>query len=50
MAVGERDKISGQMTTGHEWNGINEPTAAFPTAARLATHHMRTARLTAVDA
>lgn len=24
MAVGERDPITGHMTTGHEWNGIKE--------------------------
>ncbi|MBS3848297.1 MULTISPECIES: cytochrome-c oxidase, cbb3-type subunit III [Devosia] len=30
MAVGERDKISGQMTTGHEWNGIKELNTPVP--------------------
>lgn len=30
MAVGERDKVSGQMTTGHEWNGIKELNTPVP--------------------
>ena len=30
MALGERDKPSGQMTTGHEWNGIEELNTPVP--------------------
>ena len=30
MAVGERDRISGHMTTGHEWNGIKELNSPVP--------------------
>lgn len=30
MALGERDKITGQMTTGHEWNGIKELNTPVP--------------------
>lgn len=30
MALGERDKFSGQMTTGHEWNGIKELNTPVP--------------------
>ena len=30
MALGERDKPSGQMTTGHEWNGIKELNTPVP--------------------
>lgn len=30
MAVGERDPISGHMTTGHEWNGIKELNTPVP--------------------
>lgn len=30
MALGERDKVSGQMTTGHEWNGIKELNTPVP--------------------
>jgi cytochrome c oxidase cbb3-type subunit 3 len=30
MAVGERDRISGHMTTGHEWNGILELNSPVP--------------------
>lgn len=30
--LGERDKISGQMTTGHEWNGIKELNTPVPRA------------------
>ncbi|HLV82285.1 MAG TPA: cytochrome-c oxidase, cbb3-type subunit III [Devosia sp.] len=32
MALGERDKFSGQMTTGHEWNGIKELNTPVPRA------------------
>lgn len=30
MAISERDKVSGQMTTGHEWNGIKELNTPVP--------------------
>lgn len=30
MALGERDKVTGQMTTGHEWNGIKELNTPVP--------------------
>src|SRR5690606_10481528 len=30
MALKERDKFSGQMTTGHEWNGIKELNTPVP--------------------
>lgn len=30
MAVGERDSLSGHMTTGHEWNGIKELNTPVP--------------------
>jgi cytochrome c oxidase cbb3-type subunit 3 len=30
MAVGERDGLSGHMTTGHEWNGIKELNTPVP--------------------
>lgn len=30
MALGERDKFTGQMTTGHEWNGIKELNSPVP--------------------
>lgn len=30
MSVGERDKVTGQMTTGHEWNGIKELNTPVP--------------------
>ena len=30
MARLERDKVSGQMTTGHEWNGIKELNTPVP--------------------
>ena len=30
MAVEERDPVSGQVTTGHEWNGIKELDTAVP--------------------
>ncbi|HTM76034.1 MAG TPA: cytochrome-c oxidase, cbb3-type subunit III [Devosia sp.] len=30
MALGERDKFSGHMTTGHEWNGIKELNTPVP--------------------
>jgi cytochrome c oxidase cbb3-type subunit 3 len=30
MAVGERDRLSGHMTTGHEWNGILELNTRVP--------------------
>jgi cytochrome c oxidase cbb3-type subunit III len=30
MALGERDKVSGQVTTGHEWNGIKELNTPVP--------------------
>lgn len=30
MSVGERDKHSGHMTTGHEWNGIKELNTHVP--------------------
>ena len=30
MAVEERDPVSGQKTTGHEWNGIKELDTAVP--------------------
>ena len=30
MALGERDKFSGQMTTGQEWNGIKELNTPVP--------------------
>lgn len=30
MALGERDKFSGHMTTGHEWNGIKELNSPVP--------------------
>lgn len=32
MALGERDKFSGHMTTGHEWNGIKELNTPVPRA------------------
>ena len=32
MAVEERDPVSGQKTTGHEWNGIKELDTAVPPA------------------
>ena len=35
MAVGERDPISGHMTTGHEWNGIKELNTPVPRAIWL---------------
>lgn len=35
MAVGERDPISGHMTTGHEWNGIKELNTPVPLAIWL---------------
>src|SRR5690606_19281621 len=28
--LGERDEISGQVTTGHEWNGIKELNTPVP--------------------
>lgn len=30
MALGERDKFTGHMTTGHEWNGIRELNTPVP--------------------
>ena len=30
MSLGERDKVTGQMTTGHEWNGIKELNTPVP--------------------
>ncbi|WDR06293.1 cytochrome-c oxidase, cbb3-type subunit III [Devosia rhodophyticola] len=30
MALSERDKVSGHMTTGHEWNGIKELNTPVP--------------------
>lgn len=30
MSVGERDKYTGHMTTGHEWNGIKELNTPIP--------------------
>ena len=30
MALKERDEFSGQMTTGHEWNGIKELNTPVP--------------------
>lgn len=30
MALGERDKFTGHMTTGHEWNGIKELNTPVP--------------------
>ena len=33
MARLERDKVSGQMTTGHEWNGIKELNTPVPRTA-----------------
>ncbi|TNE35265.1 MAG: cytochrome-c oxidase, cbb3-type subunit III, partial [Alphaproteobacteria bacterium] len=30
MAIEERDKYSGHMTTGHEWNGIKELNTRVP--------------------
>src|SRR3546814_9574174 len=35
VAVGERDPISGHMTTGHEWNGIKELNTPVPRAIWL---------------
>jgi len=35
VAVGERDPISGHMTTGHEWNGITELNTPVPKAVWL---------------
>lgn len=32
MAIGERDPQTGQMTTGHEWNGIKELNTRVPLA------------------
>ncbi|MDA0703255.1 MAG: cytochrome-c oxidase, cbb3-type subunit III, partial [Proteobacteria bacterium] len=31
MAVGERDPVTGHMTTGHDWNGIKELNTPVPT-------------------
>ncbi|HEV7435382.1 MAG TPA: cytochrome-c oxidase, cbb3-type subunit III [Pseudorhizobium sp.] len=36
MALGERDEFSGQMTTGHEWNGIKELNSPVPKPVYLA--------------
>lgn len=30
MSLGERDKVTGEMTTGHEWNGIKELNTPVP--------------------
>src|SRR3546814_12827240 len=41
MAVTERDPVSGQNTTGHEWNGIKELDTPVPRGVLLfviATH------------
>lgn len=35
MAIGERDPLSGHMTTGHEWNGIIELNTPVPKAVWL---------------
>ncbi len=32
MSIGERDRHTGQMTTGHEWNGIKELNTPVPWA------------------
>ncbi|MFK8078596.1 MAG: cytochrome-c oxidase, cbb3-type subunit III [Granulosicoccus sp.] len=31
MSIGERDKYTGHMTTGHDWNGIKELNTRVPT-------------------
>lgn len=35
MAIGERDPVTGQRTTGHEWNGIKELDNRVPRAVFL---------------
>ena len=30
MEIGERDPVTGQVTTGHEWNGIKELYTPIP--------------------